>query len=118
MFFLTFLAQPPGSWLYSFVLLAALEAPATLALQQQPALRRQPKTRQSSVMARLTLAACVLFLVRGIVLLVSLLVPTTHRRRSRFCPAGPGGGGLYRAGADLGAGLPAPNTRADLAMSG
>jgi signal peptidase I len=78
MFFLTFLAQPPGSWLYSFVLLAALEAPAALALQQALALRRAPTTAvpsQGAVMARLTLAAWVLFLVRGVVLLFSLLIP-------------------------------------------
>jgi signal peptidase I len=75
MFFLTFLAEPPGSWLYTFALLAALEAPAALALQQWLALRRQDASSRGTAMARLAAAAWAMFLPRGITLLCSLLIP-------------------------------------------
>jgi signal peptidase I len=75
MAFLTFLSDAPGSWLYIFVLLAALEAPAALALQQWWLLRRQDVSGQGTVMARLALASWALFglLVAG--LLATLLIP-------------------------------------------
>src|SRR5579859_526560 len=79
MFFLTFLAAPPGSWLYTFVLLAALEAPAALALQQWLALRRQRASERSTVLARLAAAAWALFLLRGLALLFTLLIPDGTR---------------------------------------
>ena len=82
MFFLTFLAEPPGSWLYTFALLAALEAPAALALQQWLALRRQDASSRGTVMARLAAAAWAMFLLRGITLLCSLLIPDGTPARS------------------------------------
>jgi len=76
MFFLTFLAGPPGSWLYTFVLLAVLEAAAALALQQWMSLRRQPDGGDRATLpGRLALGAGGLFLLRAGVLLVSLLIP-------------------------------------------
>jgi signal peptidase I len=75
MFFLTFLADPPGSWLYTFGLLAALEAPAALALQQWWSLRRQDASGHGPVLARLAVAVWALFLLRLAGLLATLLIP-------------------------------------------
>jgi signal peptidase I len=72
---LNFLSDAPGSWLYNFVLLAALEAPGALALQQWWSLRRQAAPGRASVMARLALAAWGLFGLRVIGLLATVLVP-------------------------------------------
>jgi signal peptidase I len=86
MFFLTFLAEPPGSWLYTFALLAALEAPAALALQQWLVVRRQGKSSRSTVLARLAAAAWALFLLRGIALLFTLLIPDGTRDALAILP--------------------------------
>ena len=86
MFFLTFLAQPPGSWLYTFVLLAVIEAPAALALQQGLALRRQGGSSRATALVRLATAAWALFLLRGITLLVTLLVPDGSRDALAILP--------------------------------
>ena len=76
MAFLTFLAGPPGSWLYTFVLLAVLEAAAALALQQWMSLRQQPDGGDRATWpGRLALGAGGLFLLRAAVLLVTLLIP-------------------------------------------
>jgi len=75
MFFLTFLAEPPGNWLYTFALLAALEAPAALALQQWLAQRRQGASGQAWAWGRLALAAWVLLLLHVVGLLFTLLIP-------------------------------------------
>ncbi|MCC6192313.1 MAG: signal peptidase I [Anaerolineales bacterium] len=66
--FLTFLTNPPGSWLYYFGLLAALEAPAALAVHQWW------NTRQPAY-ARLAVAAAALFGLRVAALLATLLIP-------------------------------------------
>ena len=79
MWFLTFLSVPPGSWLYTLGLLAALEAPAALAFQRWGALRRRPSEYGQSgpLFARLALAAGALFLLRVAGMLAALLVPPT-----------------------------------------
>ncbi len=86
MFFLTFLAEPPGSWLYTFVLLAALEAPAVLALQQWLALRRQGNSPQGLAMARLALASWLLLLLRAAGLILTLLIPAGTPDALAFLP--------------------------------
>ncbi len=86
MFFLTFLAEPPGSWLYTFALLAALEAPAVLALQQWLALRRQGASAQGRAMARLALAAWLLLLLRAAGLVLTLLIPDGTPGALAFLP--------------------------------
>ena len=119
MFFLTFLAEPPGSWLYTFVLLAALEAPAALALQQWLALRHQGAASQRAVLARLSAAAWALFLLRGITLLFNLLIPDGTRDALAILPP------LDRAIATLtilvliwALAYPEPDPKAELALNG
>jgi signal peptidase I len=65
---LTLLADPPGSWFYYFGLLAALEAPAALALHQWW------QTRDGAY-ARVAAAAGALFGVRAVALVALLLIP-------------------------------------------
>jgi len=65
---LTFLSDPPGSWLYYFGLLAALEAPAALALHQWWITREGGN-------ARAALAAGAMFGARGLALVGVLLIP-------------------------------------------
>lgn len=86
MFFLTFLAEPPGSWLYTFAVLAALEAPAALALQQWISLRRQGLSSRGIVLARLALATWTLFLLRAAGLLFTLLIPDGTRDALAILP--------------------------------
>ena len=90
MFFLTFLAEPPGSWLYTFVLLAALEAAAALALQQWFSLRvheRPPSGGgRARRLGRLALGAWGLFLLRALVLLATLLLPEGSRAALAILP--------------------------------
>src|SRR5438128_8477110 len=119
MFFLTFLAEPPGSWLYTFVLLAALEAPAALALQGWISLRRQDASSRGMVLGRLALATWALFLLRAAGLLFILLIPDGTRDALAILPP------LDRATAAITAlvlvwvlAYPEPNRWADLAVAG
>src|SRR5829696_262943 len=66
--FLTLLTHPPGSWFYTLGLLAALEAPAALALHRF-------WTTRSSTYARAALAITTLFGLRLAAFLVLLLIP-------------------------------------------
>ncbi len=86
MFFLTFLAEPPGSWLYTFVLLVALEAAAALALQHWLALRRAGATSRRTALARLALATWSVFWLRGITMLITLLIPDGTRDAVAILP--------------------------------
>ncbi|MEP7355939.1 MAG: signal peptidase I [Anaerolineales bacterium] len=76
MWFLTFLSVPPGSWLYTLALLAALEAPAALALQRWGLLRGRPgEGGRGQLFGRLALAGGSLFLLRVAGMLAALLIP-------------------------------------------
>ena len=77
--FLNFLSALPGSWLYTFGLLAVLEATAALALQRWWSLRGRPAeiaSGRAAVMARLTFAAGSLLVLRLVSLLAALLIPS------------------------------------------
>jgi signal peptidase I len=119
MFLLTFLTEPPGSWLYTFVLLAALEAPAALALQAWISLRRQGPSSRGMVLGRLALATWALFLLRAAGLLFILLIPDGTRDALAILPP------LDRATAAITTlvlvwvlAYPEPNRWADLAAAG
>ena len=86
MFFLTFLAEPPGSWLYTFVLLVALEAAAALALRQWLALRRAGDASRRTALGRLALATWAVFWLRGLTMLITLLIPDGTRDAVAILP--------------------------------
>jgi signal peptidase I len=78
MLLLNFLSMPPGSWLYTLGLLAALEAAAAFAFQRWQALRRRPgegPVGGGALAGRLALAAGGLFILRVGGILAALTVP-------------------------------------------